>query len=324
MTSTPAERTAAREAVARGRAGPALGTVARMLSIGIVTRALVTGALLATGLMGRLEAQGRPKEVECSFLLFAGCRNYAIEVIRVEPGGPERRQADADTYQIVDPDTLDPSRYLVLELYDGDRLQGTRSVIWVERVSGAVGGDWPSTLKNDAVRSAELRGVPGDLVELYDSRDRRVERGLARMVVFSGKDSCVSPANLGQNVGGCMVKEGAGVAGKVSFILIKYRAAAADSVAPPGAGPPAPPAQGIPAQPALPDTARPLPAPPDTTRAPGAAPDTTRPMPAPSDPADAVPEPAPPPRQASRLPPARFRPHLLASRAAPRMPRQGG
>ncbi|MFN2431878.1 MAG: hypothetical protein ABR599_03505 [Gemmatimonadota bacterium] len=173
-----------------------------------------------------LPAQGRAKQVECSFLLFSGCRNYDIDVVRITPDGALHPQEDADTYQFVNPDRLGPASHLVLELYRGDRLQEERAVIWVDRATGAVGGDWPSVLRNDAVRSAVLRGVPGDRVELYDDRHRRPGRALTRMVIFAGRDACRTATNLNDRGSGCITTEGRGVAGKVSAITIWYRGTA--------------------------------------------------------------------------------------------------
>jgi hypothetical protein len=178
--------------------------------------------LLAVG--SPLAAQGRERLVECSSLLFSGCRNYVIEVYRVEPGGKIIQQGDADTYQEADPDTLDPTAFLVLKLFDNDGLKGVRSVIWVDRRTGAVGGDWPQYLSNDAVRSAELNGVPGDAVELYDDRTKRLDRGMTRLVIFAGESSCRTEVNLNAPSGGrCTSMEGSTVAGKVSAIVIRYR-----------------------------------------------------------------------------------------------------
>lgn len=240
---------------------------------------------------GELEAQNRPKEIECSFLLFSGCRSYAIDVIRVEPGGGQRAQTDADTYVSADSDTLDPDDYLVLKLYSSDRLEGNRAVIWVSRASGAVGGDWPSTLSNDAVRSAELAGTPGDGVELYNDLNRRAKRGLTRLVIHAGQSACRTEVNLNAS-GGCSVREGSGVAGKVSRVVIRYRGIPAE----PGAEAPTP---GAPGEDVLPPEAPPVPA--DSAPAP-AAPADSVPGPAPpgdsvppaATPADSVPGPAPP------------------------------
>jgi hypothetical protein len=171
-----------------------------------------------------LLGQGRERLIDCSSLLFSGCRNYVIEVVRIEPDGTRHPQGDMDTYEAADPDTLDPGRFLVLLLYDGDGLRGTRSVIWVDRASGAVGGDWPEHLSNDEVRSAELRGVPGDVVALYDDRTKRVDRGMTRLVIFADSSSCRTEVNLDVPSGGkCSSVEGRTVAGKVSGIVIEYR-----------------------------------------------------------------------------------------------------
>jgi hypothetical protein len=254
---------------------------------------LLLGCLAVWG-ASDLPAQGRPKEVECSSLLFSGCRNYVIEVVRVEPGGSERPQPPSDTYLSVDPDTLSPSAYLVLKLYDGDGLKGGRSVIWVERVVGLVGGDWPSTLKNDAARSAELVGVPGDVVELYDDRGKGVARGMTRLVILAGKESCKTPGSLDRTAGsGCAVKEGPTVAGKVSGMVIKYRAAS----------PSAP--DTLPAPGAAPDSATPA----DTLPAPAAPPK-------PSAPADTLPRSEGPP-PADAVPQAVAAPHGEPLRAGP-------
>ncbi len=180
--------------------------------------------LAALGGSSPLLAQGRERLVECSSLLFSGCRNYVIEVVRVEPDGTPRPQGDKDTYQEANPDTLDPGRFLVVLLYDGDRLSGNRSVIWVDRRSGVMGGDWPEHLSNDQVRSAEIHGVPGDVVELYDDRTKLIDRGMTRLVIFAGDSSCRAEVNLDVPSGGkCSSVEGRTVAGKVSGIVIEYR-----------------------------------------------------------------------------------------------------
>jgi hypothetical protein len=205
-------------------------------------------------------AQARPHEIECFSLLFSSCRNYVIEVVRVLPDGASRPQGARDTLEEADPDTLDPRSYLVLDLFDGDRLEGRRATIWIRRATGEVGGDWPTVLSNDFVRSATLRGVPGDAVELHDQRDFRRGAAVARLVIFAGDDDCSTDVNLDHG-GTCTVAEGGRVAGKVSGIRILYRAPSeeqdavpADSV-PAGARPVAP-ADSAPAPaPATPDTA---------------------------------------------------------------------
>ncbi|MBA2564480.1 MAG: hypothetical protein H0V09_03535 [Gemmatimonadetes bacterium] len=252
---------------------------------------------------GSADAQDRPREVECSFLLLSGCRKYVIEVQRVDPNGTVRKQEDSDTYQEADADTLDASSFLVLELFKEDRLKGQRAVIWIDRASGAVGGDWPSTLGNDAVRSAALKGVPGDLVELYDDTRGRAGRGMARMVIFSGSTSCRTAVNLDDRTQRtCVVQEGRGAAGKVSKILILYRgldpraAAGVPAPAPEGTPEAGKPGNAVPADSARADTTRkdtppPHPAPRDTAGADSAPAVGVPPNAAPADrvPANAVP-----------------------------------
>ena len=118
--------------------------------------------LLAAG-AETVPGQARPREIECFSLLFSSCRSYEIEVVRVLPDGTSRPQGARDTLEDANPDTLAPDSYLVLELFEEDRLAGRRAVIWVRRSTGEVGGDWPTVLANDFVRSASLRGVPGDV-----------------------------------------------------------------------------------------------------------------------------------------------------------------
>jgi hypothetical protein len=267
--------------------------------------------------------QARPREIECFSLLFSSCRNYEIEVVRVLADGTSRPQGARDTLEDANPDTLDPRSYLVLELFEEDRLAGRRAVIWVRRTTGEVGGDWPAVLANDFVRSASLRGVPGDVAELHDQRDFRRGGAVVRLVIFAGDDDCSTNVNLDRG-GPCTVAEGGRVSGKVSGIRISYRAPPQ-----PATGAPAPGAP--PAEPAAP---RPAPAAP---AAPGEHPGLEPPPPMPEDTAPAPPgadpaaAPDPSPRAAPLgdslappVPPGRpgaARPRLVpASPAAPAAP----
>jgi hypothetical protein len=305
---------------ARPGGGPGRRAARRVLPLVLLAAAAET-----------VPGQARPREIECFSLLFSSCRNYEIEVVRVLPDGTSRPQGARDTLEDANPDTLDPRSYLVLELFEEDRLAGRRAVIWVRRTTGEVGGDWPAVLANDFVRSASLRGVPGDVVELHDQRDFRRGGAVVRLVIFAGDDDCSTNVNLDRG-GPCTVAEGGRVSGKVSGIRISYRAPPQPTAgAPAPAAPPAEPAAPLPA-PAAPapgqhpglEPPRPMPAdtaPPPPGADPAATPDSVPAAPPPAEPAAPPVVPAPPgaarPRAAPAPPAAPAAPAAPIRRPAP-------